>query len=74
MDALSEGFEHKKQMLIGIGADLREEQRATDMSIPRDDKSDVLDTMVERAKKVIGKKQAKKQTVNKKKIIKRKKS
>jgi len=54
LTALTEAFKQRTQMLISIGADRREEQRGTELPIPREDRSAILDNLQERVLKVRG--------------------
>lgn len=51
LGSLTEAFKQRTQMLISIGADRREEQRGTELPLPKEDRSAVLDNL---QKKVLG--------------------
>ena len=51
LSGLADAFKQRMQMLISIGADLREERRSTDLPMPRADRKAVRDDMEDRVKK-----------------------
>lgn len=48
LSALTEAFKQRTQMLISIGADRREEQRGTELPLPKEDRSAVLEDLQKR--------------------------
>lgn len=73
LTALTEAFKQRTQMLISIGADRREEQRGTEMPLPREDRSAILDDLQKRVINMKGttplqRKTVREETEGKKKI------
>jgi hypothetical protein len=71
--SLTEAFKQRTQMLISIGADRREEQRGTEMPLPREDRSAILDNLQARVLQVKGttplqRKAVREETEGKKKV------
>ena len=52
LQSLTKAFEHKKEMLITIGADRREEMRSTGMRLPQADREEVTKTKGRKAAKI----------------------